>query len=212
MAAFGQTLTNSSQPATPFDISGRGGYGDGSRCKNYRIRWLMRDAYPKIGLREFPVLGTGSAHQNSNQGWGRASTQSPSQSQGRQTQDELYQNSHIMDDFAVQRVVGQGQGSGAIRNPRLGSNEDFPALPSSSTISDGLGDRKGNFLLAQALQGGSHLDILSQDSQRQSFLNGPLGSSGLQTGAGRQQGGGGGSRSQNLNGWWSFYFLHSFVS
>ncbi|KAK6337717.1 hypothetical protein TWF696_001198 [Orbilia brochopaga] len=171
MTGFGQPLANSSQPATPFDIS------------------------------EFPVLGTGSAHQNSNQGWGRASTQSPSQSQGRQTQDELYQNAHIIDDFGVQRVGGQGQGSGPSRNPRLGSNEDFPALPSSSAISDGLSDRKSNFLLGtQALQSGSHLDILSQqDSQRQVFLNGPLGSSSLQTGAGRQQGGSGGSRNQNLN-------------
>ncbi|KAK6509909.1 hypothetical protein TWF481_004634 [Arthrobotrys musiformis] len=172
IAAFGQPLANPSQPATPFDIS------------------------------EFPVLGTGSAHQNSNQGWGRASTQSPSQAQGRQAQEELYQSNHVMDDFGIQRVGGQVQGSGGPsgRNPRLGSNEDFPALPSSSAlVGDGLNDRKGSFLLGgQTLQG---LDMLSQsDSQRQSFLNGGLSSSGLQTGSGRQQQQGtSGSRSQSLN-------------
>ncbi|RVD80324.1 uncharacterized protein DFL_008224 [Arthrobotrys flagrans] len=173
ISAFGQPLANSSQPATPFDIS------------------------------EFPVLGTGSAHQNSNQGWGRASTQSPSQGQGRQAQDELYQNSHVMDDFGIQRVGGQVQGSGGPsgRNPRLGSNEDFPALPSSSSlVGDGLNERKGSFLLGgQTLQG---LDMLSQsDSQRQSFLNGGLSSSGLQTSLGRQQQQQGASsgRNQNLN-------------
>ncbi|KAK6517190.1 hypothetical protein TWF506_007064 [Arthrobotrys conoides] len=173
IAAFGQPLANSSQPATPFDIS------------------------------EFPVLGTGSAHQNSNQGWGRANTQSPSQVQGRPAQDELYQNSHLIDDFSIQRVGGQIQGSGgpSSRNPRLGSNEDFPALPSSSAlVGDGLNERKGSFLLgSQTLQG---LDMLSQsDTQRQAFLNGGLSSSGLQTGSGRQQHqqGAGGGRNQNLN-------------
>ncbi|KAK6356636.1 hypothetical protein TWF718_000977 [Orbilia javanica] len=171
IAAFGQPLTNSSQPATPFDIS------------------------------EFPVLGTGSAHQNSNQGWGRASTQSPSQAQGRQAQDELYQNNHLMDDFGIQRVGSQVQGSGgpSSRNPRLGSNEDFPALPSSSAlVGDGLNERKGSFLLGgQALQG---LDMLSQsDSQRQSFLNSGLSPSGLQAGSGRQQQQGGSGRNQSLN-------------
>ncbi|KAK6533867.1 hypothetical protein TWF281_005216 [Arthrobotrys megalospora] len=105
-----------------------------------------------------------------------------------------------MDDFGMQRVGGQTQGSGpSSRNPRLGSNEDFPALPSSSAlIGDGLNERKGSFLLGgQTLQG---LDMLSSqsDSQRQSFLNGGLASSGLQTGTGRQQGAGGG-RNHNLN-------------
>ncbi|KAK6531607.1 hypothetical protein TWF694_002790 [Orbilia ellipsospora] len=168
LGGFGQPLANSSQPATPFDIS------------------------------EFPVLGTGGAHQSSNQGWGRASTQSPSQNQGRQTQDELYQSTHVMDEFGMQRVGGQNQGNGPSRNPRLGSNEDFPALPSSGSLGgDGLNERKGNFLLGQ---NGSHLDILSpSDSQRQSFLNGGLGSSGLQTSVGRQQGTSSGGRGQNLN-------------
>ncbi|KAF3903835.1 hypothetical protein AA313_de0208407 [Arthrobotrys entomopaga] len=149
--------------------------------------------------REFPVLGTGGAHQSSNQGWGRASTQSPSQNQGRQTQDDLYQSAHVMDEFGMQRVGGQSQGNGPSRHPRLGSNEDFPALPSSgSLVSDGLNERKANFLLGQ---NGSHLDILSpSDSQRQSFLNGGLGSSGLQTTVGRQQGTSGGGRGQTLNG------------
>ncbi|KAK6333910.1 hypothetical protein TWF730_004089 [Orbilia blumenaviensis] len=177
LAAFGQPLANSSQPATPFDIS------------------------------EFPVLGTGSAHQNPNQGWGRANTQSPSQAQVRQTQDDLYQNSHVMDDFGIQRVgavtsAGGGQTQGSVpssRNPRLGSNEDFPALPSSSAlVGDGMSERKGSFLLGgQTIQG---LDMLSQsDPQRQSFLNSGLAtSSGLQTSSGRQQGAGSG-RSQNLN-------------
>ncbi|EPS44206.1 hypothetical protein H072_1803 [Dactylellina haptotyla CBS 200.50] len=166
MGGFGQGLSNSSQPATPFDIS------------------------------EFPVLGTGSAQQNSNQGWGRASTQSPSQNQGRQTQEDLYQSAHVMDDFGMQRVGGQNQGNGPSRNPRLGSTEDFPALPTSSALGgDGLNERKASFLLGQT---GSHLDVLSpSEAQRQSFLNGGLGSSGLQAGSGRQQGSS--SRNQNLN-------------
>ncbi|KAF3938976.1 hypothetical protein ABW19_dt0203681 [Dactylella cylindrospora] len=41
--------------------------------------------------------------------------------------------------------------------------------------------------------------LSQQDSQRQAFLNGPLGAPGLQTGSGRQTGGGIGSRNQTLS-------------